>query len=106
MGDRLRTILSELKARFVELYGDRLVQMILYGSQARGDAVDGSDIDVLLVLRGEVKPCEELDRVGDDVYSVSYANDVGVSCVFVSEDAYARGEGPLIRNVRREGVGV
>ncbi|HLG16404.1 MAG TPA: nucleotidyltransferase domain-containing protein [Blastocatellia bacterium] len=30
--------------------------MILFGSQARGDAATGSDIDVLVVLRGEVRP--------------------------------------------------
>jgi len=33
-----RSILAELRRRFETLYGDRLARMILYGSQARGDA--------------------------------------------------------------------
>ncbi|MHB9038336.1 MAG: nucleotidyltransferase domain-containing protein [Armatimonadota bacterium] len=106
MSDKLRAILSEVKVRLQELYGDRLVDLILYGSQARGDAVEGSDIDVLVVLKGEVLPCDELDRVSDIIYDLSYRNDVVVSCVHVSEEKYARGEGPLIRNVRREGIGI
>ena len=106
MSDEIRSILAELKERFQELYGERLVQMVLYGSQARGDAEDGSDIDVLVVLKGEVDPSSESQNAGDITYDISYRNDVVVSCVFVSEERYARGEGPLIRNVRREGLSV
>jgi len=100
----LKAILDELKLRLSDLYGDRLAQLILYGSQARGEASEDSDIDVLIVLKGEVDPCEELDRVGDVVYDISYQHDTLVTCVFVPEDRYSRGEGPLIRNVLREGI--
>jgi len=34
----------------VHHYGDRLVKLLLYGSQARGDARPWSDVDVLAVL--------------------------------------------------------
>lgn len=50
---KLRTILAELRRQFEALYGERLAQMKLFGSQARGDAVEGSDIDVLVVLSRE-----------------------------------------------------
>ena len=50
------TILAELRRRFDALYGERLLRMVLYGSQARGDAEPGSDIDVLVVLAGHVSP--------------------------------------------------
>jgi len=36
--------------------------MVLFGSQARGDAESGSDIDVLGMLKGAVSPCEEIAR--------------------------------------------
>jgi uncharacterized protein len=71
MNDKLTTVLAELRRRFEVLYGTRLVQMMLFGSQARGDAVPGSDIDVLVVLRGEVSPCEEIARTIEDVADVS-----------------------------------
>ena len=100
----LQAILQELKDKLSDLYGDRLADLILYGSQARGDADEGSDIDVLVVLKGEVDPCEELDRAGDAIYDISYQNDTLVNCIFVSEEKYDRGTGPLIRNVHREGI--
>ena len=100
----LGAILCELKGKLRDFYNDRLAQLVLYGSQARGDADPGSDIDVLVVLYGEVNPSHELKRVSDIIYDVSYQHDVVVSCVFVAEEVYARGEGPLIRNVQREGM--
>jgi len=46
MNRETRSILKNLRRRFEAIYGDRLVKMILFGSQARGDAEPGSDIDV------------------------------------------------------------
>jgi predicted nucleotidyltransferase len=104
MSETLKAILLELKTRFQEIYGDRLVEMILYGSQARGDAEVGSDIDVLVVLRGEVNPVTELGRVREITFDLSYRNDTVVSCMFIDEAAYNRGIGPYVRNVQREGI--
>ena len=104
MSESLKAILSELKTRFQELYGDRLVQMVLYGSHAREDAELGSDIDVLVVLRGEVNSVRELERAGDITFDLSYRNDTVVSCVFIDEATYDRGQGPYVRNVQREGI--
>ncbi|UCG43986.1 MAG: nucleotidyltransferase domain-containing protein [candidate division WOR-3 bacterium] len=106
MKARLRSVLASLRARLEQLYGDRLVKLILYGSQARGDAEPGSDIDVLVVLKGEVQPCQEIERTGDIVASTSLDNNVVVACVFVSEDRYANEWNPLLANVRKEGVAV
>jgi uncharacterized protein len=104
MNDKLITILTELRRRFEVLYGARLVQMILFGSQARGDAERGSDIDVLVVLRGEVSPCDEIARTIEDVADVSLRHNEVVSCVFVSEEQFERERSPLLLNIRREGV--
>jgi predicted nucleotidyltransferase len=100
----LKSILDELKQRLSDLYGDRLAELVLYGSQARGDADEDSDIDVLVVLRGDVDPCTELDRASDVVYDLSYQNDTLVTVVFVPESKYILGQGPLIMNAKREGL--
>jgi len=101
---RLQNILAELRRRFETLYGPRLIQMVLYGSQARGDAEPGSDIDVLVVLTGDVDPCREIDRTLEDVVALSLENDVVISCVFMGEHRFRHRNGPLLRNIRREGV--
>ena len=56
MSEKLKAILAALRSHFEEIYGDRLVKMVLFGSQARGEADADSDIDVLVVLKGEVNP--------------------------------------------------
>jgi predicted nucleotidyltransferase len=62
INDKLKNILTQLRSHFEQLYGDRLTQMVLYGSQARGDARPDSDIDILVVLKGQVNPGEEIKR--------------------------------------------
>ncbi|MEG4009714.1 nucleotidyltransferase domain-containing protein [Microcoleus sp. Pol11C1] len=58
INDKLKNILMQLRSHFEQLYGDRLTQMVLYGSQARSDARPDSDIDILVVLKGQVNPGE------------------------------------------------
>lgn len=106
MNPRTSTILSELRQRLEALYRERLVKLVLYGSQAREDAEPDSDIDVLVVLADAVSPCEEIARSIDDVAEVSIKHNVVVCCVFVSEDQFERERSPLLLNVRREGVPV
>ncbi len=103
---QIQTILADLRQRFEALYSERLLQIVLFGSQARGDAVPGSDIDVLVVLRGPVQPGQEIARVGEVTSELSLKYDVVVSCVFVSVDCYATEKSPLLLNVRREGVNI
>ena len=105
-GEQLRSLLSELRSRFEALYGPRLVRLMLFGSQARGDAEPGSDIDVLVVLEGPVRPGKEIARTGEIAAGMSLENNVVISCTFISADQFEREESPLMINVRREGVSV
>lgn len=48
---QVTNILQELKSYLEKVYQQQLEKIILYGSQARGDAEPDSDIDVLIVLK-------------------------------------------------------
>lgn len=104
MNERLDTILQELRQSIQKLYDGRFEQMVLFGSQARGDALEGSDVDVLIILKGLVNASEEIRRTGDIVSQISLNHDVVISCLFMSSDRFKFEMSPLLRNVRREGV--
>lgn len=106
MQARLEALLGQLRDRLATLYGDRLERLVLFGSQAREESDDQSDIDVLVVLRGDVSPCVEIARTEDIVAALSLAHDAVVSCAFVSSDEFGTGGSPLMLSVRRDGVPV
>lgn len=49
----LAALTAEFKQAMQELYGDRLANVILYGSYARGDFHAESDVDFRIVLKGD-----------------------------------------------------
>jgi len=106
MNSEIARIVAELRQQLAALYGSRLVQVILYGSQARGDAEDSSDIDVLVVLKGAVQGGEEIERTGDLVTDLSLRDNTVISLLFMSDEHWAHRQGPLLRNIRREGIAV
>jgi predicted nucleotidyltransferase len=102
--DQLWHILRELRQAFETLYGDRLAQMLLYGSQARGDATPESDIDVLVVLQTVGDFDKEREQMMDIVVDLSLKYDVLVSAMLMPMERYRYGQGGLLTNVRREGI--
>ncbi len=100
----VKKLLSELRKKLQALYGDKLAHVVLFGSHARGDADPDSDIDVLVVLQGKVNPGEEIQRTGEIVAGLSLENDAVISCVFMDEYRFLHKNGPLLRNIRKEGI--
>jgi uncharacterized protein len=101
---RVLGIVAELRRRLEGVYGERLEHVVLYGSQARGDADAESDIDVLVVLRGEVQFGAEIQRTSKLIGELALRNNVALSRTFVSSERYACEMSPFLMNVRREGL--
>jgi len=96
--------LAEFKKQLSELYGDRLVWIVLYGSFARGDFQHGSDVDIAVVLRGEVRIGEEMERLSPIAGEISLRYGLVLSALPLPETWWQERQSPLLLNLRREGV--
>jgi predicted nucleotidyltransferase len=53
MATTIRPILKKIKKGLQQIYGDQIDRILLYGSRARGEERPDSDIDILIVFKGE-----------------------------------------------------
>ena len=104
LAPHIESLLRDLRARLEALYGDRLHAVVLYGSYARGEESPESDVDVMVVLEGEVDPWREIRRMSDAAYEVSSAHEELVSVYPVSHAEFETSRENVISVARDEGV--
>jgi predicted nucleotidyltransferase len=103
-------LLQRIKERLQALYGARFRGLVLYGSTARGEAQEDSDIDILALLDGPVVTWKEIQAAGRAVYDLSLSqldfsdeyHSINIIPVDVAD--YERGAYPLVLEAKREGV--
>ena len=98
-----KAILKQFKDILQQTLGDRLVELRLFGSHARGDADEGSDFDVLVIV----------DRRTDDVREMILDADVEMmnryeklfAALIYDESEWQKARSfPHAWNIEREGV--
>lgn len=100
----IENILQELKKELKNIYGERLKKLILYGSYARNEEWKDSDIDILVLLDGEVLPGKEIDRMIDIITDLNLKYNVLLSVYPTSEESLQKTKSPLLLNIQREGL--
>jgi predicted nucleotidyltransferase len=99
-------IVQKCKEALARQYGERLRGVILYGSNARGDATPFSDIDLLVLLDQPFDYFAELRILVDALYAIQLDSERLISAKPVFYQDFDRGTISLYRNARREGVAV
>ena len=100
-------IMQEFAKNVRKILGNSLDSVIVYGSYARGDYSELSDIDVmLLVSLGDEDIKKISDRISDLAFDFMMKYGVDISPVITNTDHfnYWADNLPYYRNVRDEGV--
>jgi predicted nucleotidyltransferase len=100
----IKDMLSQVKNLLEELYQDRFLEMILFGSFAKKNATDHSDIDLALVLSDTVDRIKEIDAITDAVYGIMLEHNEVFSFLPVSKDEIENSDLPIYYNIRKEGI--
>ena len=81
-------------------------RMILFGSQARGDAREDSDWDLLVLLDKEERNyIEDYDNFGYPFSEIGWNYGVAINTILYTQKQWEKGKiFPLYRNVMREGI--
>ena len=56
--EKTKRLVNQIKEYLTELYGEHIKQVILYGSRVRGEALEDSDIDILVLVDESLNPFE------------------------------------------------
>ncbi|AUD03053.1 nucleotidyltransferase domain-containing protein [Spirosoma pollinicola] len=85
-------------------YGARLDSVILFGSYARGDFNEESDVDYLVVLTDEnVSPFKEVSTTIADRNDYYLRTSISISAVVVSKSLFLTSNRIFYREVRKDG---
>ena len=107
--DMINQVVSRFTDEVKNLYGDKLHRVILYGSCARGDYEEGSDIDIMVILdipQDEIKNERGKARTVANNLDKEFDYNVLLMPTVQSKDHFEKYENilPLFSNIHREGI--
>ncbi len=103
--NNLKQLSAEFKKAMQNLYGEQLAQVILYGSYARGDFNEDSDVDFAVILRRDtIERWREIERIYPITTSISEKYDHFIAPMFLAEKRLKTSQNLFVSNVRREGI--
>jgi len=97
-------LLKRIKNRLRDAHWDRLQGIVLYGSEARGEAGEDSDIDLLVLLNGPVEFGKDLRTNIDSLYDLQLEVIRPIHAMPVDVEAFRAGKYAVYRNAKKEGI--
>lgn len=106
---QLKDIASQLVDVYRNIYGDDIVEILLYGSYARNEETDQSDVDIVAIVKGNRLDLQKkLKIVWDISADIGLENDVVVSPTVVPFDEFEKYREilPYYMNIEKEEIKV
>lgn len=107
MSPEMTYLLQQYLTKVVKIYGSNLKEIILYGSYARGDNREDSDIDnMILVDLDDIEIKEKGNELSDVTFDFNYAHDLLIMPIVTNQEHFNQWlrAYPFYNTVRREGV--
>lgn len=104
--NQLNVISEQMAEIYYSIYGNAVSGVFLYGSYARGDNTDDSDIDIVAIVKGSRTDLQDrLKAVWDLSADIGLENDVVVSPTVIPYDEFEKYKSilPYYRNIAEEG---
>lgn len=103
---QIDNISRQMAQSYYLVYGSNIVAIYLYGSYARGNYNDESDIDITAIVRGDRLDLQDkLKQVWDISADIGLENDIIISPTVIPFDDYEKYKQilPYYRNIWKEG---
>jgi predicted nucleotidyltransferase len=104
---QLEGIKKQIVSSYEMVYGNSIVEIILYGSYARGDYDSDSDVDFVAVVNGKRSELQDmLKKVWAMSADIGLENDVVISPSVIPADEFEQYKNtlPYYRNIDVEGL--
>jgi predicted nucleotidyltransferase len=88
-----------------ELYGDKIAEMYLYGSVARGDYKDDSDIDMFITMNAEKSELNRIHmKICKIISDIDLDHNIILSCMVSTKQDFDNDIEYLYVNIKKDGV--
>ena len=107
--NQLNILLKKISDIYRSVYGDQLVRVVLYGSYARGDYEDDSDLDIVALVHGDRRTLQEqLKLVWNQTCDLELEYELVLSPAVIPYEEFEqyREDLPYYRNIASEGVSI
>jgi len=117
MRSRSNINVADVEINAIETFAERIIEeipdmpttdIILFGSYARGDYTENSDIDILILANDTEKRLREayFSRITEILSDINLEYDVFMTIILDSTEEYSKTKNhtPVFKNVERDGI--
>ena len=100
----LKHCINDMIEELVEIFGQKMDRIVLYGSYSRGEQTDDSDIDIAIIFKDEVKSVTDI--IVECVYKYEIQSGKILSVIDINKSKFDNWckSIPFYKNIIKDGV--
>lgn len=102
--EEIEFVVITLKKCLIKHYGKKIKQVVVYGSFARNEATEESDIDLLIIIADDLNPYNVRQNLSDLVFDILLENNELISIIVVVESNFRNSFSEFLSTVKKEGI--